>query len=228
MKVPMGCGCVDDLLGGGFEAGAITQIFGEAGSGKTNMCLQLARNVILSGKKVIYIDSEGLSGDRIQQIFGIEYDGMVKSLLIFEPFDFEEQEAIIEKAVGLAMKNDDIGLMILDSATGHYRVELAKDQERTERRSFIAQITALLKLCRRKVIPVILTSQVYTDIERNEYKALGGHVLRHNCKVIIRLDRDLDIPSRRFAVLMKHRAMAEGRRAEFWLTKNGIECAQPD
>lgn len=228
MKVPMGCDCIDELLGGGFESGAITQIFGEAGSGKTNMCLQLARNVILLGRKVIYIDSEGLSADRIEQIFGDDYEDMVKSLLIFEPFDFEEQEAIIDKAVGLAMKNDDIGLMVLDSATGHYRVELAKDQERTERRSFIAQITALLKLCRRRVIPVILTSQVYTDIERNEYKALGGHVLRHNCKIIIRLDRDLDVPSRRFARIMKHRALAEGRMAEFWLTENGIECSRPD
>ncbi len=227
MKVPIGVDCIDKLLGGGFEAGAITQIFGEAGSGKTNMCLQLARSVIQSGKKVIYIDSEGLSRDRIQQIFGDRYDEMVKSLLIFEPFDFEEQEAIIDKAVGLAMKNDDIGLMVLDSATGHYRVELAKDQERTERRSFIAQITALLKLCRRRVIPVILTSQVYTDIERNEYKALGGHVLRHNCKVIIRLDRDQDVPGRRSAVIMKHRAIAEGGKAEFWLTGDGIECFRP-
>lgn len=222
----MGCECIDRLLGGGFEAGAITQIFGEAGSGKTNLCLQLARAVILQGKKVIYIDSEGLSRDRIQQIFGDGYDSMIASLLIFEPFDFEEQEAIIDKAVGLAMKNEDIGLLILDSATGHYRVELAKDQERTERKSFIAQITALLKLCRRRVIPVILTSQVYTDIERNEYKALGGHVLRHNCKVIIRLDRDQDVPGRRVAVLMKHRAMAEGQKVEFWLTQNGIECSK--
>ena len=224
MKVPMGCGCIDDLLDGGFEAGAITQIFGEAGSGKTNMCLQLARNVILSGKKVIFIDSEGLSRDRIEQIFGDEYGEMIKSLLIFEPFDFEEQESIIDKAVSLAMKNEDIGLLVLDSATGHYRVELAKDQERTERKSFIAQITAMLKLCRRRVIPIILTSQVYTDIDRNEYKALGGHVLRHNCKVIIRLDRDLDVPGKRHAVLMKHRAIAEGRKTEFWLTKDGIGC----
>jgi DNA repair protein RadB len=224
MKVPMGCDCIDGLLGGGFEAGAITEIFGEAGSGKTNLCLQLARNVIESGKKVIFIDSEGLSRDRIQQIFGDHCDRMVKSLLIFEPFDFEEQEATIEKAVSLAMKNEDIGLLVLDSATGHYRVELAKDLERTERRSFVAQVTALLTLCRRRMIPVILTSQVYTDIERNEYKPLGGHVLRHNCKAILKLERDGEIPGKRHAILMKHRSLAEGARAVFHITGNGISC----
>ncbi|MDO9537054.1 MAG: DNA repair and recombination protein RadB [Thermoplasmata archaeon] len=224
MKIPMGIECIDNMLGGGFEAGAITEIYGEAGSGKTNLCIQLARNVIKSGKKVIYIDSEGLSRDRIQQIFGAEYDVMVKSLLIFEPFDFEEQEAIIDKAVSLAMKNEEIGLLILDSATGHYRVELAKDLERTERRSFVAQVTALLTLCRRRMMSVILTSQVYTDIERGVFRPLGGHVLRHNSKVIIQLTRDEEMLGKRTAILMKHRAIAEGESTDFWLTGDGIRC----
>jgi DNA repair protein RadB len=122
------------------------------------------------------------------------------------------------------MKNDDIGLLVLDSATGHYRVELAKDLERMERRSFVAQITAMLTLCRRRMIPIILTSQVYTDIERNEYKPLGGHVLRHNCKVIVKLERDQDMAGRREAIIMKHRAIAEGGRTVFWLTGDGIRC----
>jgi len=224
MKVPINVDCIDQLLGGGFETGAITEIYGEAGSGKTNMCLQLAKAVILSGKKVIYIDSEGLSRDRIQQIFGDEYESTIKNLLIFEPYDFEEQDSIVEKAVTLAMKNEEIGLVILDSATGHYRVELAKDLEKTERKSFISQITGLLKLCRRRMMPVILTSQVYTDIDKGIFRPLGGHVLRHNAKVIIHLVRDEDIPGRRIAVIMKHRSLAEGERAEFWLTRNGIEC----
>jgi len=224
MKIPIEVDCIDQLLGGGFEAGAVTEIYGEAGSGKTNMCLQLAKAVIRSGKKTIYIDSEGLSRDRIQQIFGDDFDTMVKDLLIFEPYDFEEQEKIVDKAVNLALKNDDIGLVILDSATGHYRIELAKDLEKTERKSFIGQITGLLRLCRRRVIPVLLTSQVYTDIDKGVFRPLGGHVLRHNAKVIIHLVRDEDIPGRRIAVLMKHRSLAEGERAEFWLTRNGLEC----
>ncbi|MCK5309278.1 MAG: DNA repair and recombination protein RadB [Thermoplasmata archaeon] len=224
MKVPVNVDCIDQLLGGGFEAGAVTEIYGEAGSGKTNMCLQLAKAVIQSGKKAVYIDSEGLSRDRIQQIFGDQYDSMIKDLLIFEPYDFEEQDKIVKKAVNLALKNDDIGLVILDSATGHYRIELAKDLEKTERKSFIGQITGLLRLCRRRVIPVLLTSQVYTDIDKGVLRPLGGHVLRHNAKVIIHLVKDEDIPGRRIAVLMKHRSLAEGERAEFWLTRNGLEC----
>ena len=224
MKVPVNVDCIDQLLGGGFETGVITEVYGEAGSGKTNLCLQMAKSVIGSGKKTIYIDSEGLSRERIRQIFGEDYDSMIKELLIFEPYDFEEQEKIVDKAVNLALKNEDVGLVVLDSATGHYRIELAKELERAERRSFISQITGLLKLCRRRLMPVILTSQVYTDIDRGVFRPLGGHVLRHNAKVIIHLKKDEDMPGRRIAVLMKHRSLAEGERAEFWLTKNGVEC----
>ncbi len=226
MKVPLGCDCLDELLDGGFEAGAITKIYGEAGSGKTNVCLQLAKSVVSQGKKVIYIDTEGLSKDRMGQIFGKEFKKTIKSILIFEPYDFKEQETIVDKASDLAMKNEDIGVVILDSATGHYRLELAKEHDKAERRSFITQITALLKLCRKRQMPVILTSQVYTDIDskNKEFKPLGGHALRHHAKTVMRLDKDETTPGKRYAVLMKHRALAEGEKAEFWLTENGVEC----
>jgi len=45
-----GCEKLDELLGGGFEAGTVTQIFGEAGSGKTNICLQLAIETVKKGR----------------------------------------------------------------------------------------------------------------------------------------------------------------------------------
>jgi DNA repair protein RadB len=41
-RLPSGCESLDSLLGGGFESGIITQLYGEAGTGKTNIALQLA------------------------------------------------------------------------------------------------------------------------------------------------------------------------------------------
>jgi RecA/RadA recombinase len=81
-RVPTGCQSFDDLLGGGIEKGSVTLLYGEAGAGKSNVCLQIARNVISEGKKVAYIDSEGLSYDRIDQIFG--NGDLAKGLLIFQ------------------------------------------------------------------------------------------------------------------------------------------------
>ncbi len=102
MKVALGCRALDDLLGGGVEEGCITLLHGEAGSGKTNFCLQLARNVVRAGRKVIYIDTEGVSLERLRQICGDDFEVVAKNILFSEPYSFEEQENLIEKAVKLA------------------------------------------------------------------------------------------------------------------------------
>jgi DNA repair protein RadB len=59
-KVAFGCSSLDELMEGGAESGSVTLIYGEAGTGKTNLCLVLARNVARRGRKVVYLDTGGL------------------------------------------------------------------------------------------------------------------------------------------------------------------------
>lgn len=214
-----GSKALDDLLEGGFEGGAITLLFGEAGSGKTNICLQVASMVASSGKKVVYIDTEGVSLERLKQIAGEGYEEVMKNILFFEPHNFEDQEKFVEKAVRLAESSLEVGAIMLDSATIHYRLT-RNDEEKGVRKSLSPQLAKLLAAARSKDIPIILTSQVYTDIEKGTFEPLGGHVLLHNAKAIIRLDK-VGTNTRR-AVIIKHRHLEEGRRADFKLTKNGV------
>ena len=86
MNIPIECEPLDDLLGGGIESGSLTSLYGEAGSGKTNICLQLTRNVVNSGKKVVFIDTEGVSFTRLEQICGEDFDTITKSILFFTPY----------------------------------------------------------------------------------------------------------------------------------------------
>lgn len=210
---------LDELLEGGLEGGAITLLFGEAGTGKTNICLQVARNVALAGKKVIYIDTEGVSLERLMQIAGERYEEAMRNVLFFEPHNFDDQEKFVEKAVKLAESSLEVGVIILDSATIHYRLT-RNDEEKGTRRSLSTQLAKLLGVARGKGIPVLLTSQVYTDIEKHTFEPLGGHVLLHNAKTIVRLDKVGS--STRRAVIVKHRHLEEGRRADFRLTRGGV------
>src|SRR3970282_35933 len=105
MKTALGVPALDGLLDGGVEEGCITLLHGEAGSGKTNLCLQLARNVVRAGLKVIFIDTKGVSLDRLRQISGDDFEVVVRNILFSEPYSFEEQENLIEKAVKLAENN---------------------------------------------------------------------------------------------------------------------------
>ncbi len=217
--LPIGSKPLDDLLEGGLEGGAITLLFGEAGSGKTNICLQVARNVATTGKKVVYIDTEGVSLERLMQIAGDDYEEVMKNVLFFEPHSFDEQEKFVDKAAKLAESSLEVGVIILDSATIHYRLT-RNDEERGVRKSLSPQLAKLLAVARSKDLPILLTSQVYTDIEKGTFEPLGGHVLLHNAKAIIRLDK-VSTGVRR-AVIIKHRHLEEGRRAEFKLTNSGV------
>jgi len=217
--VAIGSAGLDGLLEGGLEGGAITLLFGEAGTGKTNVCLQVARNVASQGKKVIYIDTEGVSLERLKQIAGDEYEEVMKNILFFEPHNFDDQEKIVDKAVRLAESSLEVGVIILDSATIHYRLT-RNDEEKGTRKSLSTQLTKLLGVARNKGMPILLTSQVYSDIEKGTLEPLGGHVLLHNAKAIIRLDK-VGASTRR-AVIMKHRHLEEGRRADFKLTRVGV------
>jgi len=67
-RLLLNCNPLDRLLGGGVEEGTITEIYGEAGSGKTNFCLQATRECIASGEKVAYIDADGISIERLRQL----------------------------------------------------------------------------------------------------------------------------------------------------------------
>lgn len=221
MKVALGCRALDDLLSGGVEDGCITLLHGEAGSGKTNFCLQLSRNVVRTGRKVIYIDTEGVSLERLRQICGDDFEVVLKNILFSEPYSFEEQENLIEKAVKLAEGNPEVGFIAIDSITMHYRLTMRDETRRDERHSLTRQIARLLRVSRQRGIPVVVTSQVYTDIDTGAFMPLGGHMLSHNAKMIVRLEKTG--PSTRLAVLEKHRHREEGSRAAFRITAIGLE-----
>ncbi|MEM0448332.1 MAG: DNA repair and recombination protein RadB [Methanomassiliicoccales archaeon] len=220
-KVPFGCRTLDELLEGGIELGSVTLIYGEAGTGKTNLCLVLSRNIALQGRKVLYLDTEGISLERYRQICGHDFDEILKATLISEVHSFEDQEKMVDRAVKLAEVNPDVGLIVVDSISMHYRLT-SREEDRVERKSLTSQSLKLLGVARKRSIPIILTSQVYTDVEHGTFEPLGGHSLMHNAKTLLRLEK-VSLGRRR-ATLMKHRHIEEGRSAEFRLVQNGIEC----
>src|SRR5512137_2627613 len=91
VKVPVQCKPLDDLLDGGIESGCLTLFYGEAGSGKTNICLQLARNVARDEKKVVFVDTEGVSLERLRQICGDDFEAVLKRILFSEPYTIDDQ-----------------------------------------------------------------------------------------------------------------------------------------
>jgi DNA repair protein RadB len=221
-RIPSGCKPLDEMLGGGVETGIVTQLYGGSGSGKTNICIQLAVECVKSGKKVIFIDTEGFSADRFKQIAGEDAKKIAGEIIIYEPASFEQQYSAITDIEKLM--NEKIGLIILDSAALFYRLGLQDDSNEENvaiRRELVNQIGILHGMARKYGVSVVITNQVYKDIATGELCPVGGNAFEHLSKTIILLDKIGT--SKRKATLRKHRSKCEGVFCEFRLTEKGAE-----
>ena len=221
-KILCDCVCIDELLGGGFERGIVTQIYGASGTGKTNICIQLAVSAVRSGKKVVFIDTEGFSAERFRQIAGDDAKKVAGDIIIYEPASLDQQySAILELEKIMSEK---IGLIILDSAALFYRLGLSADDSNEEnvalRRELVNQIGILHGIARKYAISVVITNQVYKDVATGELCPIGGNALEHLSKTIILLEKTGT--STRKATLRKHRSKCEGTNCEFMLTDKGV------
>ena len=218
IRISSGSAAMDWLLEGGYEKGVITTIYGPAGAGKTNFCMMcLANN---ADKKVIYIDSEGsFSVDRLKQLTE-DYETILKNVIILKPIDFNEQKKVFEKLKSLI--NTQISLLIVDSMAMLYRLEIGKSKDAIRaNRELGVQLASLIQIARKFNIPVLLTNQVYSDLdEKDKYKLVGGDTLKYASKCLIELQKK---DYERKAVLKKHRSLPEGKELRFKIIDSGIE-----
>jgi DNA repair protein RadB len=220
-RLPTGIASVDRLLGGGLETDSVTEIYGEGGSGKTLFCLEVATRVARDGRWVFYIDTEGVSVDRLRSIAGNDLEKILKRVLISTPKDLAEQSRAIATAGALARDGKrPVGLVVVDSATFYYRLSLSGSDEDEARQALSLEVADLVATALQAEVAVILTNQVWRNITVGTLEPLGGSFLNHAAKTILRFDR-LSGPRRR-AVLVKHRSLPEGA-ADFRITSSGLE-----
>jgi RecA/RadA recombinase len=69
--ISTGSNAVDSLLAGGVHTGMITDIYGESGSGKSQLCFTLCANCAKQGATTLFIDTAGtFRPERIMEISG--------------------------------------------------------------------------------------------------------------------------------------------------------------
>jgi len=223
-KIPTGSKILDSFLEGGYEKDIVTTIYGPAGSGKTVLCLLCSINMARSGKKVVYIDSEGgFSIDRLKQIsshINLDYTKILDNMVFLRPTSFEEQKKSFEKLKEIV--NDKIGLIIVDSIAMLYRLELGKSEDiQNVNRELGRQISYLTEIARKKFIPVLVTNQVYSDFDvKDKVNIVGGDILKYGSKCLIELQ--VTPNGNRRAILKKHRSIQEERDMIFKIVEGGV------
>ncbi len=191
-RVSTGAKNLDELLGGGIETWAITEFYGEFGSGKTQLCHTLCCNVQLPREKngldgsAIYVDTEGtFRPERIAEIAtarGMDPEAILKRIIVARAYNSAHQELIV-KDLGRVIEANKAKLVIVDSAVAHYRAEflgrgtLAERQQRLNR-----FMHYLLRTAEIYNVAVVVTNQVQSAPDSyfgDPTRATGGHVVAH-------------------------------------------------
>jgi DNA repair protein RadB len=219
-KITSGSEVIDTLLNGGYEKDVINCVYGPAGSGKTLFCLLCAISVAKSGKKVIYFDTEGgFSVERLEQLTK-DYEDILNRVVFFRPISFEEQKKAFEKLKHVI--NDKTGLIVVDTVSMLYRLELGQTDDIYEvNRELGQQISFLGEIARKKGILVLITNQVYSDFEnKGNVKMVGGDILKYGAKCLIELKKLHG--GKIVALLKKHRSIAENKKVFLKIVNEGI------
>jgi DNA repair protein RadA len=192
LRCTTGSKALDKLLLGGIETQAVTEFYGEFGSGKSQICHTLC---VTSNQPVeeggfasgsIYIDTEGtFRPERIEQIAsarGIDPSSVLKSIAVCKVYNSSHLELII-KDLGKYITDFKARLVIIDSIISLHRAEFAGRGTLSDRQqrlntmiSKIKRLTEIYNIC------VVITNQVQASPDTffgDPTKAAGGNILGH-------------------------------------------------
>jgi DNA repair protein RadA len=231
--ITTGSASLDDLLGGGVETQAVTEAFGEFGSGKTQLAHQLCVNVQLPREqkglegKAIFIDTENtFRPERIRDMslgVGLDPVKVLQNIYYVRSYNTDQQILIAEKAEEV-VERENIRLIVVDSITAQFRAEftgretLALRQQKLNR-----HLMTLHRIADLHDLAVFVTNQVQArpDIFFGDpTKPIGGHILAHSATTRIYLRKSKE--QRRIARIFDSPNLPE-REAVFRITEQGIK-----
>ena len=213
-KIETNVGSIDALLEGGIEKGVVTEIYGAAGTGKTNFVIQSAAQVLKAGERVVIIDTEGISYSRMKQVFGENYEKFMKSIRVNRPTSFDKQLESV-KNLGKLFKQKNYGLVAVDSINMYKRLESGDDKP------FVKMLIGLQTLSREHNIPVLVTAQVYSG-SNDEVLPFSWKSMEHIVKAIVLLRKTGTVGEREFTI-KKHRSIKSEKKCTFLITGKGLE-----
>ncbi len=210
-----GVDSIDSMLRGGFEAGQITEIYGGPGTGKTNLVLFFSVFQAKNNVKSVYIDTEKIPMERFYNF--TEGDEKVsKNIIFYSPKSFLEQENVLKNIYNLVFRIKEIRILIIDSFTEYYGLDLSKNDLIA---SLSKQIGIIHELAKINNMVVIITSRIYYSYKDKDVKSVGEYYIKPAMDTIIKLEK---LNSIRIARLEKHRTIKPGRIAKFIINDKGI------
>ncbi len=207
-KLTSGNQILDDILGGGFEPGTLTEVFGKFETGKTQLAHQLSVNIQLTYEEgglegnSLYIDADGsFRPERIVQMTkarSLNPEEVLNNITVGRAYNADFQISLINKA-GPIIKKKNVKFLVVDTLTNHFqneypeRVLSSKGYRLNTEGQYLlnSHIHDLLRLT--VIFPelvVVVTNQIKERPDMfygNPIEHIGGYVVAHNSIIRIYL-----------------------------------------
>lgn len=228
---------LDKMLGGGIETQALTELIGEYGVGKTQLCLKLSVMVQLPRSegglegRALYIDTEGtFSPERVYQIavaMGLDPSKILDNIIVARAYNSDHQALIIDHLFEICPK-ENVKLVVVDSMISHFRGEYVGRENLSERQQKLNScLHKLVRLAEIYNLAVVVTNQVQANPATffgDPNRPAGGHIMAHACthRVYIRKSKE----NVRIARIIDSPYLPESE-ARFRISEKGIEDVNP-
>jgi len=177
---------LDDLLGGGIVAGAIIDIFGPGGSGKTQLAMQISLNSLQDGF-VLYQDTTGgFRPERMMQLIKLKnlQSSLLDKMIIARITNTREQFEYLKKISEIKPK-----LVVIENITDLFTFEYSRETNSLEKHVRFMEYMHLLSMISIKTrIPIVVTNTVRSSDDQ-EIESLNKSISMFTHKKI-RLEKD--------------------------------------
>lgn len=243
-KITTGSRSFDELLGGGMETQSIVELYGEFGSGKTQVAHQMAVNVQmppelggLNGSAIVIDTENTFRPERIKQmVMGLPHyeehawdpDEFLRNINVARAYNSNHQILLVESALELAEKKRDsdrpVRLLVVDSVTAHFRAEYIGRGTLADRQQKLNKhLHDLMRFGDLNNALIVVTNQVMAKPDAffgDPTKPVGGHILGHTATFRLYLRKSKG--EKRIARLVDSPNLPDGE-AVFSVTTEGLK-----
>lgn len=175
-RLSTGCHILDHAVGGGFPVRGITEVAGESGCGKTQLCLQLCLSVQyplseggLNSGAVYICTEDSFPARRLQQLFYTyskkrgAHDNFIKfgdSIFIEHIADAEGMRQCVLGRLPKLLATQKVGLIVIDSIAGIFRSSYENNEIRNRAEDMRVVGGQLHKLASQFSVCVLCVNQV--------------------------------------------------------------------
>ena len=193
LRCSTGSKTLDGLLGGGIETQALTEVAGEFGSGKSQLChtLSVIGNMPKEkggyGGNVIFIDTENtFRPERVHEIaeaYGVDPEKILSQIFVCKIYNSSHLELIV-KELARYLEELRARLVIIDSMISLHRAEFSGRETLWDRQQRLnSMLHRLSRFAEVYNIAFILTNQISANpdgmFSGDPNKVTGGNIMAH-------------------------------------------------